>query len=380
MAAVSIPQDRSESRSASRVRELMPWAIFAAVVLLVLALRRRTVSRAPSRWSVATTSTSSSTTLATCSASPATDTRQRGQLRRFVACCCAACSSGLPQASSRSASLVFSASRRCARRSRSRSTSSTTSTTKRPRPPVSRAVQDSVGLGTGVLLYGVSFGGLFALVFAAAYGRLGTMTARGTAAVLGVLGFVGMYLVPVLKYPANPPAIGNPDTIGRRTCMFLLMMLLSVAAMVVAVAVRRRIVFRFGEWNATLIVAGGYIAAMVLAFVLLPGVNEVPQQAIAGVVPAVTDAQTTFPPSCCGASGWRRFAIQAAMWTTIASGSAHLAHRLFTYEQLPAEDLVATLTSPSMARTVADATLCGRGGRYEHHLGLDGARRGGSRS
>ena len=54
--------------------------------------------------------------------------------------------------------------------------------------PVSRAVQDSAGLGAGAILYGVAFGGLFALVFAAAYGRLGTMTARGTAAVLGLLG------------------------------------------------------------------------------------------------------------------------------------------------------------------------------------------------
>ena len=44
--------------------------------------------------------------------------------------------------------------------------------------PVSRAVQDSGGLGAGAILYGVAFGGLFALVFAAAYGRLGTMTAR----------------------------------------------------------------------------------------------------------------------------------------------------------------------------------------------------------
>ncbi len=196
---------------------------------------------------------------------------------------------------------------------------------------VNRAVQDSIGLGTGVLLYGISFGGLFAIVFAAAYGRLGTMTARGTAAVLGLLGFVGVYVVPILKYPANPPAIGNPDTIGHRTSTYLLMMLLSVAAMAVAVAVRRRIVYRFGEWNSTLIVAGGYLAAMALLFVLLPGINEVPQQAIAGVVPAVTDAQTTFPPTVLWHFRVASLAIQAVMWTTIAVGFGALAHRLFAY-------------------------------------------------
>jgi hypothetical protein len=159
--------------------------------------------------------------------------------------------------------------------------------------PVSRAVQDSAGLGAGAILYGVAFGGLFALVFAAAYGRLGTMTARGTAAVLGLLGFVGVYVMPVLKYPANPPAVGNPDTIGRRTTLFLVMMLLSIAAMVVAAIVRRRLAYRFGEWNATLIAGGGYVAAMALCFVLLPGVNEVPQQVIAGVVPPLVRVRTT---------------------------------------------------------------------------------------
>jgi len=199
--------------------------------------------------------------------------------------------------------------------------------------PVSRAVQDSGGLGAGAILYGVAFGGLFALVFAAAYGRLGTMTARGTAAVLGLLGLVGVYVVPVLKYPANPPAIGDPDTIGRRTGLFLLMMLLSIAALVAAVVVRRRLVVRFGEWNATLVAAAGYLVAMALCFVLLPGINEVPQAVIAGVLPAVTDAETTFPPTVLWRFRVASFAIQAVMWTTIALGFGALAHRLFAYEQ-----------------------------------------------
>jgi len=194
--------------------------------------------------------------------------------------------------------------------------------------PVSRAVQDSAGLGAGAILYGVAFGGIFALVFAAAYGRLGTMTARGTAAVLGLLGFLAAYVVPVLKYPANPPAIGNPDTIGRRTTLFLVMILLSIAAMVIAVVVRRRLVYRFGAWDATLIAGGGYLVAMAVCFVLLPGVNEVPQQLLAGVVPAVTDAETTFPPVVLWRFRVASFAIQAVLWATIAIGFGVLADRL----------------------------------------------------
>jgi predicted cobalt transporter CbtA len=166
------------------------------------------------------------------------------------------------------------------------------------------------------------------------------MTARGTAAVLGLLGFVGVYLVPILKYPANPPAIGDPDTIGRRTTLFLVMIVLSAAAMIVAVVVRRRLAYRFGEWNATLLAGAGYLVAMAVCFVLLPGVNEVPQQVLAGVVPAVTDAETTFPTVVLWRFRIASLAIQFVMWATIAIGFGALAHRLFAYEQPQTESLV----------------------------------------
>jgi Probable cobalt transporter subunit (CbtA) len=74
---------------------------------------------------------------------------------------------------------------------------------------VSRTVHNTVGLGAGVIVFGVAIGSMFALVFALAYGRLGALTARGTAAALGLMGFVAVYLVPTLKYPPAPPAVGN---------------------------------------------------------------------------------------------------------------------------------------------------------------------------
>ncbi len=193
---------------------------------------------------------------------------------------------------------------------------------------VSRSVQASAGLGTGALLYGVAIGGIFALVFTVAYGRIGLRTARGTAALLGLLGFVGLYLVPLLKYPANPPAIGQEDTIGRRTVLYLAMVALSVAGLVAAVVVRRRLVARFGEWNATLLVGGGYVAAMAACYLALPGVNEVPQVAIPGVVDAVTDAGITFPPVVLWNFRVASLGVQLVMWTVIALGFGPLAERL----------------------------------------------------
>src|SRR5882757_1872936 len=55
---------------------------------------------------------------------------------------------------------------------------------------VSRLVQSTIGLGIAAHVYGVAFGGLFALAFAFAYGRLGRIGALTTAALLSLTGFV----------------------------------------------------------------------------------------------------------------------------------------------------------------------------------------------
>ena len=141
---------------------------------------------------------------------------------------------------------------------------------------VSRPVQAGIGLLTGVVVYGAAVGGLFALVFALAYGRIG-LSPRATAALLALLGFVSVYLAPVLKYPANPPSVGLPDTIGMRTSLYFSMLLISLGAMIAAGLLRGSLNKRLGEWNASLIAAGAYIAVVVGVALALPDVNEVPE-------------------------------------------------------------------------------------------------------
>jgi heme/copper-type cytochrome/quinol oxidase subunit 3 len=192
---------------------------------------------------------------------------------------------------------------------------------------VSRSVQSTVGLGAGVIVYGVAFGGLFALVFALAYGRLGPMTARGTAAALGLLGFVTIYLVPILKYPANPPSVGDHDTIQRRTVLYLLLIVVSVVAAVAAVVVRQRLRGVLGDWYATVAVGVGYVLVMLIAYVAMPGINEVPQQALAGITGAVTDAGVTFPPVVLWRFRIASLGVQLVTWSTIAIGFGYLATR-----------------------------------------------------
>jgi len=139
---------------------------------------------------------------------------------------------------------------------------------------ISRNLQSTVGLLVALLGFGAAIGGLFGLAFALAQGRLGQVGPRTTAGLIALVGFVTISLVPFIKYPANPPAVGNPDTIGRRTQLFFAMMLLSILGAVAAVWLARQI-YRFSGWDRALIGVGIYIAIVTICMGILPQVNEV---------------------------------------------------------------------------------------------------------
>ena len=142
---------------------------------------------------------------------------------------------------------------------------------------VSRRVQAGIGLFTGVAVYSAAFGGLFALAFAVAYGRIAEASPRATALLLAALGLVAVYVVPSIKYPANPPSIGAPETIGMLTALYFSMIAISLAAMIAAGMARAWLQPRQGAWNAVLIAGGAYLVVMVLVALALPAVNEVPE-------------------------------------------------------------------------------------------------------
>lgn len=142
---------------------------------------------------------------------------------------------------------------------------------------VSRDVQSTLGLFTGVAGYGVAIGGLFSLGFAFAHGRLGPMRPRATAAVLAAAGYVVVVLVPFLKYPANPPAVGQAGTIGDRTGLYFAFVAISLVVAGFAVAAGRTLTQRFGAWGGFLLGAGGYVVVMALCAWLLPVIDEVPE-------------------------------------------------------------------------------------------------------
>lgn len=142
---------------------------------------------------------------------------------------------------------------------------------------VSREVQAGIGLLTAVAVYSTAFGGLFSLAFALAYRRMGDFSARAASALLAAAGLTSVYLVPMLKYPANPPSVGLPETIDMRTSLYFAMILISLAAMIGAGMLRLRLNHRLGNWNAALIAAAAYIVIVTVVAMTLPDVNEVPE-------------------------------------------------------------------------------------------------------
>ncbi|MFJ5553351.1 CbtA family protein [Streptomyces sp. NPDC093225] len=180
---------------------------------------------------------------------------------------------------------------------------------------VSRTMQATAGLGTAVGLFSIALGGIAALVFCFVLGRIGRFGVRATAALTAGGAFVAVSLVPFLKYPANPPAVGDPDTVGKRTTLYVLMIVLSLLLSAGAVILGRRLAPRLGNWNASVVAGAVFVVAIGLAFAFLPAVNEVPAD---------------FPATLIWQFRMVSLAIQATMWTAFGLVFGVLAERVLT--------------------------------------------------
>jgi predicted cobalt transporter CbtA len=171
---------------------------------------------------------------------------------------------------------------------------------------VSRTMQAGLGLLTGTVVYGAAVGGIFALVFAFVYGRLGPLGARGTSALLALAAFVSVVLVPQIKYPANPPAVGNAVTIGERTEVYFAMLAISIAATIAAAML--------GGWNAVLLAGAAFVVVIAAVQIALPAVDEVPEG---------------FPADLLWRFRMASIGIHAILWTVIGVGFGLAAERQF---------------------------------------------------
>lgn len=107
-------------------------------------------------------------------------------------------------------------------------------------------------------------------------GRVGKLSTRQLSAWLALAAFITLVIVPNIKYPANPPSVGDPETIGMRTGLFFLMIAISIATMVFALKVRKHAIAHFGPWNASIMAGIVFVVIVGAVQLALPVINEVP--------------------------------------------------------------------------------------------------------
>jgi predicted cobalt transporter CbtA len=125
-----------------------------------------------------------------------------------------------------------------------------------------------IGGMLAVVLAGVVLGVVFAVVFARLRPELPGRTDFGRTLALALGGFVAVSLLPAIKYPANPPAVGDPDTVDTRTLYYISFLAASIALMAVVFALRQRMPARWpASWATTagiLLAVAGYAVLLLL--------------------------------------------------------------------------------------------------------------------
>ncbi|GAA2274400.1 CbtA family protein [Actinomadura luteofluorescens] len=138
---------------------------------------------------------------------------------------------------------------------------------------VSRGTQKA-GLFLATGLYGLAVGGVFALAFAGLRGRVGPRSDAALALAAAGTAFAAVIVVPFLKYPANPPAVGDPETINTRTLLYLAMIGVGLLSTAIAVTTARGV--RGGPWARWPAAVLAFVVPVAVASLLLPTVDEVP--------------------------------------------------------------------------------------------------------
>lgn len=128
-----------------------------------------------------------------------------------------------------------------------------------------RAWQKSGQVLAGVIL-GLAMGSLFGIVFALSKHALpGNHNIKKALVLAGIMWLV-VFFIPFLKYPANPPTVGDTETIELRTILYVSFIAISGFGAAGFYQIAKR-----AKKNKKAIAVGGYAALMVAAFVLMPG-------------------------------------------------------------------------------------------------------------
>ena len=74
---------------------------------------------------------------------------------------------------------------------------------------------------------GLTYGAILGIVYVISRKYLPSSDDRKKALILAAIMCLSLYVVPFIKYPANPPAVGDPETIGLRDSLYTIYQLAS---------------------------------------------------------------------------------------------------------------------------------------------------------
>ncbi len=148
----------------------------------------------------------------------------------------------------------------------------------------SRSEQAGGGLAAG-LIYAVVLAAVFGTVLAAVRHRLPGGSDLIRSVWLAAVAFGCVALVPALKYPASPPAVGDPDTVGQRTVQWLVLVALSLFLAWALTNVSGSLRGRLDDPTRVLAVTALAVVSYAFLLVVLPGTpDEIDPRVPAGLV------------------------------------------------------------------------------------------------
>jgi predicted cobalt transporter CbtA len=124
-------------------------------------------------------------------------------------------------------------------------------------------------------ILGLSIGSLYGIVFAYTRGSIsGTNNNKKKALIVAGIMWLVLFLMPALKYPANPPAVGDPETIYYRQSLYVGFLAISgFSALGLAFLYRKMMMVAYSnntKTKAMIIIPSVYVAIMAGAYLAMP--------------------------------------------------------------------------------------------------------------
>jgi predicted cobalt transporter CbtA len=137
----------------------------------------------------------------------------------------------------------------------------------------SRTIQSTFGIATGIIAFSAAMGALIAVAYVALHGRA-NVRPRNLVWMIAAFGFLGFFLLPFLKYPANPPAIGHDFTIQVRGYLYVTMVAASLILLGLTVFLYRKLMRHLGSGKAAALSAATFVVVFGALIAVLPSLGD----------------------------------------------------------------------------------------------------------